>query len=70
MAAQLEAMGGASNTLGAVLSYAARGWPVFPLHSIRNGACSCGKADCKRGSAGKHPRIRHGLNAATCDEKT
>src|SRR5258707_910875 len=47
------------------LGYAARGWRVFPLHSIQSGACSCGRKDCS--SAGKHPRTRNGVKDATLD---
>ena len=41
-------------------------WPVFPLHDVRRGYCSCrdGKA-CER--PGKHPRTRHGYKDATRD---
>jgi len=55
----------------AALDYAKRGWPVIALHSINNGACTCGKRrDC--GTAGKHPRwdkdlLPRGLYSATCD---
>jgi putative DNA primase/helicase len=47
------------------LQYAARGWHVFPLHTIRSdGACSCRKGDdCKR--PGKHPRTGRGFKDAT-----
>jgi hypothetical protein len=46
-----------------------RGWPVLPLHSIRDGVCTCSKGqDC--GSAGKHPRIRDWVKSATTDAKT
>jgi hypothetical protein len=45
-----------------------RRWPVFPLHSARNGQCSCGDVDC--GRAGKHPRTAHGLKDATTDAET
>ena len=41
-------------------------WPVFPCHSAHDGACSCGRPNCER--VGKHPRTRHGLRDATCDE--
>lgn len=52
--------------LSAALNYAKYGWYVFPCHSIKNGACSCGNHECK--SPGKHPRIKHGLHSATSDE--
>ena len=53
----------------AALSYASRGWVVFPCHEpVRGGGCSCGRADCA--SPAKHPRTRHGLHDATTDEKT
>lgn len=44
---------------GSLLDYAERyiaaGWAVLPLHGIKAGRCTCGKADCK--SPGKHPRM-------------
>jgi hypothetical protein len=55
--------------LEAALSYAARGWPVFPCHTPTNeGACSCAKQDCN--SVGKHPRTASGVKDATLDEAT
>ena len=39
--------------LAAALAYAKRGWRVFPLHGIRDGACTCGNRECS--SPGKHP---------------
>jgi hypothetical protein len=43
--------------LEAALLYASWGWSVIPLHSIRNGQCTCKKgAECGH-SSGKHPRI-------------
>ncbi len=63
--------------LEAALGYAARGWPVFPLHSpVTTGPkvgphraqCSCGAPGC--GSPGKHPRTHHGLADATTDPDT
>jgi Bifunctional DNA primase/polymerase, N-terminal/AAA domain/Primase C terminal 1 (PriCT-1) len=53
------------------LAYAARGWPVFPVHTIRDGRCSCGDPAC--GSPGKHPigrLVPHGFKDATTDEAT
>jgi hypothetical protein len=46
------------------LEYAARGWSVFPVHSIRQGRCSCGREPCPE-KAGKHPRTTHGFKDAT-----
>ncbi len=52
--------------LSDALSYAARGWRVIPLHTIKSGpACTCGRAKC--GSSGKHPRTQHGCSDATTD---
>lgn len=51
--------------LEATLAYAQRGWRVFPLHGIVNGACTCGRSDCS--SAGKHPLVRRGLYEATTE---
>jgi len=53
--------------LDAALGYAHRGWRVFPLHGIVNGACTCGRGEC--GSAGKHPLVRRGLYEATTDTR-
>ncbi|MBL8212396.1 MAG: bifunctional DNA primase/polymerase [Bryobacterales bacterium] len=50
-----------------VLEYAAAGVPVFPVHSVRNGRCTCGRAECK--DIGKHPRTMHGFKDATTDPK-
>jgi len=41
------------------------GWPVFPLHGIVDGKCTCGRPDCK--SPGKHPRVAGGFRKATTD---
>src|SRR6266852_3077171 len=48
------------------LEYAGRGWKVFPVfYILKNGGCSCGKANCKR--AGKHPMTKNGWHDATND---
>jgi hypothetical protein len=52
--------------LETALKYAARGWHILPLHSPKNGVCSCGKQDCNK--AGKHPRTPSGLSDASKDE--
>jgi len=49
------------------LQYAGRGWHVFPLHSMRDGRCTCGH-DCGKNAA-KHPRIKGGFKAATTDAR-
>jgi hypothetical protein len=36
--------------------YAELGWAVVPVHTPRDGACSCSRPDCP--SVGKHPRVR------------
>ena len=43
------------------------GWPVFPLHSVQDGRCTCGR-DCGK-NAGKHPRVKGGFKAATTDAR-
>jgi len=50
------------------LSYAARGWRVFPIYEILpDGTCACGE-NCD--SPGKHPRTTQGFKVATTDEKS
>jgi putative DNA primase/helicase len=57
-----------SDILNYALRYACQyGWPVFPLHSIRDGKCSCDKPDCV--NQGKHPCTQHGFKDATTNEK-
>lgn len=52
----------------AALFYAQKlGFPVFPLHSVKNGVCSCGKPSCDT-NAGKHPRTPHGFKDASLEE--
>jgi hypothetical protein len=46
--------------------YVARGWKIFPCHSIQHGRCTCSKGiECK--DPGKHPRTNHGFKDATSD---
>jgi hypothetical protein len=54
--------------LNEALRYAAHDWAVFPVHSPRGNSCSCGNPGCS--SVGKHPKIRHGVLAATTDPET
>lgn len=57
-----------SPMLRAALAYAETGWAVFPVHSVKQGRCSCGKPRCS--DAGKHPRTKHGvLEASTNPEQ-
>lgn len=52
--------------LEAAISYARRGWHIFPCHSIVDGNCTCGKKDCD--NQGKHPRTFNGVKDGTTDE--
>jgi Bifunctional DNA primase/polymerase, N-terminal/Protein of unknown function (DUF3631) len=51
--------------LVAALNYARRGWFVFPVHSVRDGACTCGKTDCR--NVAKHPCIKEWQHNASKD---
>ena len=55
----------APSLLECALRYAGRRWYVFPLHSVKDGRCTCGR-DCGK-NAGKHPRVKGGFKAATGD---
>jgi len=52
----------------AALALAGLQWQVFPLHTPREGACSCRDDGCK--SIGKHPRTINGLKDATTSTET
>lgn len=54
-------------TLDFALFYSRRGWPVLPLHTVRDGRCSCCRWDCQ--SSAKHPKINGGHRAASTDPK-
>ena len=54
--------------IDAALKYAERGFRVLPLHTIKNGMCSCGDKDCR--SPAKHPLTPHGAQDASSDEMT
>ena len=49
--------------LETALTYARRGWPIFPCHPPTRVGCSCHQ-DCGN-NRGKHPRTRNGLKDAT-----
>jgi hypothetical protein len=58
----------APDIAAAALRLAHGGHPVVPLHSIgKSGRCTCGRT-CP--SAGKHPRLLHGLKDASSDLPT
>jgi hypothetical protein len=52
----------------ALADYAARGWRVHPVHGIRNGRCTCNRADCEH--PGKHPRLHRWPEQATTELRT
>jgi putative DNA primase/helicase len=50
------------------LQYARRGWLVVPMHTVRDGVCSCRAGGaCDR--PGKHPSAIHGVKDATTDRQ-
>lgn len=54
-----------TSMLDTALAYAAYGWHIFPLHTINDDGCTCGRALDECSSPGKHPRTRNGLKDAT-----
>jgi hypothetical protein len=54
--------------IDAALKLARDGFPVFPIHSVDSGGCTCGDSKCS--NAGKHPRTAHGFKDATTDRVT
>lgn len=57
-----------SPILEAALSYAQRGWQVFPLHGIVSGVCTCRNQNCE--APGKHPFTRQGWKDASSSIET
>ena len=53
----------------AALAYAALAWYIFPVHSIVDGRCTCGKATCPPAQQGKHPVTKRGHVDASTDPK-
>lgn len=52
--------------MDAALFFAGKGIGAFPLHTVKNGVCTCRKADnCK--TPGKHPMHKNWQNEATID---
>jgi len=63
-------MSGDTDLLPHSMLYARRGWPVFPLFGVRDGACECARSQCDEPSKfGKHPRTLHGFQDASTDEE-
>ena len=57
----------APSLLECALQFAERKWHVFPLHSVQDSRCTCGR-DCGK-NAGKHPRVKGGFKVATTDAR-
>ena len=49
-------------------AYVEAGIPIIPVHTVRDGMCSCGSPAC--GSPGKHPTPARGLHDAFTDRNT
>ena len=61
-----------NNKKEAAMAFAKTGFPVLPLHSIKNGICTCENTKCTR--HGKHPHydkelFPHGVTSASTDAK-
>jgi hypothetical protein len=53
------------NLMTTAILYAEKGFPVFPVHSIIDGYCTCWKPDC--GAPGKHPLTPRGFHDGVID---
>src|SRR5262245_36060570 len=52
--------------VNAAVSYATKHrWRVIPVHTVRAGRCTCGRARCD--TPGKHPRLKDWTRQATID---
>lgn len=60
-----DEIAGLEKPIDCALLYGRFGLRVFPVHSAREGRCTCGDAACK--SPAKHPLTKHGYRDATCD---
>lgn len=56
-----------TSLLQAALQYTRKGFPVFPVHGVVDGHCTCQNTDCDQ--IGKHPRTAHGFKDATNDQR-
>src|ERR1039457_6496513 len=71
MATEPSTAGGSSRTAAAIAMglaaawYAKHGFPVFPVHTVTGGKCSCEAPECDH--PGKHPRTMRGFKEATTD---
>jgi hypothetical protein len=52
----------------AARSYIELGWPVFPVHTVHEGRCTCGRDDCA--DVAKHPLTPNGHKDASTDGET
>ena len=53
--------------LEAALQYAGRGWQILPLHAMRSGKCSCGRAGCR--ALPNTREFKGGCHAASADSQ-
>src|SRR5262245_53496866 len=54
--------------VNAALDCARRGWRVLPVHTIRDGCCTCNDPACK--SPAKHPRLSNWPALASTSPET